>query len=326
MARPLNRNQQLENAAFLKALRRTGNVRLAARETGVAYGTMQYRRRQHPALATKWDTALAFAGARLRAKGLQGPVATATDDDAALRTKGGEPVVVRLRSGALQVRRAQPGKVTRQAEQGFLLALSATANISLAAASVGVAEAAFHRRKRQNPGFAREMRWALAQGVARLEEALMAGFLQSSHDDDAWRHNEAPDPPRVTPQQALQLIYLNQKAATIGWEELRRRRRPGETADEQSAAIGVQYRLRVKRDAENTVREGIEALAARLAPSPHEPPAPVLPDLAQVTGWSKADPATVQHGERGLFGGWRAEHLTPEQRAAALAKAQARRR
>jgi hypothetical protein len=60
MARPFTRAQALENRAFLKALRRTGNVRLAAREVGVKYGTIQYRRKQHPGFAVKWDAALAF--------------------------------------------------------------------------------------------------------------------------------------------------------------------------------------------------------------------------------------------------------------------------
>ena len=35
-----------------------------------------------------------------------------------------------------------------------------------------------------------------------------------------------------------------------------------------------------------------------------------LPDLAQVTGWSKADPAKAPHHEGvALFGGWRLEDL-----------------
>ena len=36
----------------------------------------------------------------------------------------------------------------------------------------------------------------------------------------------------------------------------------------------------------------------------------VLPDLAQVTGWSRADPAKVPHDpRRALFGGWRLEDM-----------------
>jgi hypothetical protein len=39
-----------------------------------------------------------------------------------------------------------------------------------------------------------------------------------------------------------------------------------------------------------------------------------LPDLAQVTGWSRADPAKVaHHPERALFGGWRIEDMTRAQ-------------
>ena len=51
MARPLTREQRLQNRAFLKALRRSGNLRLACREVALKYGTMQHRRRHHPAFA-----------------------------------------------------------------------------------------------------------------------------------------------------------------------------------------------------------------------------------------------------------------------------------
>ena len=50
-------------------------------------------------------------------------------------------MVIRLKSGRLQVRAAQPGKLTRACEQAFLLALSACANVRLAAAAVGAAPA-----------------------------------------------------------------------------------------------------------------------------------------------------------------------------------------
>ena len=49
--RALTRDQVLENRAFLKVLRRTANVRLACRELGLKYGTMQHRRRAHPGFA-----------------------------------------------------------------------------------------------------------------------------------------------------------------------------------------------------------------------------------------------------------------------------------
>src|SRR5436305_11166231 len=75
MARPLTRTQALENRAFLKLLRKTDNVRLACRELGLKYGTMQDRRRKHPGFALQWDAAQAFAQARFERVGKVGPSA-----------------------------------------------------------------------------------------------------------------------------------------------------------------------------------------------------------------------------------------------------------
>jgi hypothetical protein len=150
VSRPFTRAQALENRAFLNVLRRTGNVRLAAREVGLKYGTVQHRRRTHPAFAVRWDAALACAQAGLakkfkkeEGKGRRGaltPLSSAESPSpskgeglhpstircaangppphelgsqgGAYRTTGGEAVVVRLASGKLQVRRAQAGKLT----------------------------------------------------------------------------------------------------------------------------------------------------------------------------------------------------------------------
>ncbi|HEX8554189.1 MAG TPA: hypothetical protein VF695_05740 [Sphingomonas sp.] len=342
MARPLTRAQCLENAAFLRALARTGNVRLAARETGIKYGTIQHRRRQHPAFATRWDAALATAQARINARGKQGPVAPRGAPDPH-RTRGGEPVVVRTNGGRLQVRRAQPGKLTKACEQAFLSALSASANISLSAAAAGAAEAAFYRRRRTDPGFAREWRLALQEGYDRLEQALTAGFLPEAHRDDAWRHNEPPDMPPMTTAQALQLMYLHQKEARLIAEQQHVRRRRGESREAHAFRLTAMWEERQRRYEEASAIAQAKA-RARGAPgwwtdhlvrgdgaSDHDddaddywdddddPPgdAPQLPDLAQVTGWSRADPAKAPHGDAALFGGWRVEDLSPEQVAAA---------
>src|SRR6476660_9022213 len=140
MARVLTRAQALQNRAFLKVLRKTGNVRLACREAGLKYGTMQNRRAKHPGFALRWDAALAFAWARLSApKGPKAALRQAQDERVGFRTQGGEMVICRRNDGKLQMRRAQPGKLTSEAEQAFLAALSATCNIRLAAAAVGAA-------------------------------------------------------------------------------------------------------------------------------------------------------------------------------------------
>lgn len=114
MARVLTRAQALQNRAFLKSLARTGNVRLAAREVGAKYGTMQHRRRAHPAFAMRWDAALAFAQAHINAKGREPPKAK-RGNPRPLRTAGGEMVICRRNDGKLQMRRAQPAYAAMRA-------------------------------------------------------------------------------------------------------------------------------------------------------------------------------------------------------------------
>ena len=107
--RPLTREQRLQNRAFLKALRRTGNIRLAAREVGLKYGTVQHRRRTHPAFAQHVAAALAFAQARL-ASGKKLSSRVRGNDGEGHRTGGGEPHLVRLPDGTIQIKRAVSGR------------------------------------------------------------------------------------------------------------------------------------------------------------------------------------------------------------------------
>lgn len=314
MARPLTREQASENTAFLAALRRTGNARAAARAIGAKYGTMQDRRAKHPAFATRWEAALVSAHARLRdAGGRKGPEARGQvpsgAPDAALRTAGGEPVVVARRDGTLQLRAAQPGKLTRQCEQTFLLALSASANARMSAAAAGAAVAAFYRRRRSNPAFAREWRAALTTGYQRLEAALLAERDPGSHLDDAWQLNEPPEMPAMTVNQALQLMYLHQKARE-GWDEPPHiKRRHGESREARSIRLSAMYEQRMERDRE-AFRVAEAARAARGEPRLLPVEVVGLPDLSQVTGWSRADPAKAPRDPgRALFGGWRIEDM-----------------
>jgi hypothetical protein len=234
MARVLTRAQALQNRAFLKSLARTGNVRLAAREVGAKYGTMQHRRRAHPAFAMRWDAALAFAQAHINAKGREPPKAK-RGNPRPLRTAGGEMVICRRNDGKLQMRRAQPGKLTRQCEQAFLAALSATANVTLSAAAAGASPRAFYRRKQQCPAFARELRLALAQGYQALEMALLAAGVAGSHEHGDWRHNDPPPIPPMSVKQALQLMHLHRKAALMLDEPDYLKRRRGESRPSTSS-------------------------------------------------------------------------------------------
>lgn len=319
MARPLTRDQQIENTAFLRHLRLSGNVRAAARAVGVGHSTLQHRRSRHPAFATRWDAALASAQARLNGKGASRPEARSPGADGAYRTAGGEPVIIRLKTGKLQVRAAQPNKLTCQCAQAFLLALSATANIRLSAAAAGASEKSFYKLRDRDPGFAREWRRALAQGYEQLEAALLESFDPESHADDAWTHNEPPALPPMTTAQALQLLYLHQKEARLLAEPQHLKRRRGESREAHSYRLGQMYQLALEREREK-FRVAQAARAAAYGLARHEQPI-TLPDLAQVAPLARPpngsvrkraddaapDPASppAERSDRALFGGWR---------------------
>ena len=304
MARRFNRRQALENQAFLAALRRTGNVRLAARELGVHRATFTRRRAAHPAFAAEWDAALALAHAGLNANP---PRRAAMGRQAG--GGGAEPRLVRLANGRLQLRAATPGtrRIDRAARQAFLAALSATANVRLAARAAGFAHSSFYRLREYDPAFAREMRLALELGCERIELALLESFDPDSCRDDAWRHNDPPPIPPMTAAQALQALFLHYRQLRLGDERPDRRRRRGEASDHYGARLGRKWRAEKAWH-----REGYEVAAAGraggTAPARFEPPAPTLPALDRLTGWSKARPAApdaAPDGRPALFGGWR---------------------
>lgn len=326
--RPFTARQAAQNRAFLKALRRTGNPRLAADLLGVHRSTYTKRRARNAHFALAWDAALAAAHAALnKAGGLQGPGlviaspggarqsrldrhgAGAPRDDG-LRTKGGELTVNRTRNGRLQLRRAPKGWMTKAAEQAFFAALSATANVRLSAAAAGFTHGAFYQKKAKRRPFAREMRLALELGYDRVEAAALYAALPESHEDDAWRHNDPPPIPPMTPDQALQLLHLHQKEARLQAEPPHIKRRPGESREAHSFRLSAMYEARLQQDREAFDIAEAERRERGEAPwvEEGEGEGPVLPAFDQVTDWSKAKPEKSPHNpDLAMFGGWRLE-------------------
>jgi hypothetical protein len=300
--RTFNRRQARENTAFLAALARTGNARLAARELGAHRSTFTKRRARSAAFAAEWDAALAAAHARLGAPGGKRLAAL--------------PYPVRLANGRLQLRTSPARRIDGAARQAFLAALSATANVRLSARAAGFAHSSFYRLREYDPAFAREMRMALETGYERIEMALIESFDPESCRDDGWRSNDPPPIPPMNAAQAIQLLYLHQKEARLWDERPDRRRRRGEDSAQYSARLARKWRAEKAAD-----REGYEVVRALRdgggAPAGLEAPRPVLPALEQVTGWSKAarraDDASAgaesptPTGAPALFGGWRLE-------------------
>ncbi len=308
--RPSARTIAVENAAFLHELRATGNANTAARAIGRHPATMRKRRRGQPEFAAEWRAALVVASARLheKAKGrLPGEWTEAPRS--AWRTRGGEAIVARGRGGRLQQRAAAPNRLTPACEQAFLLALSVTANVGMAAAAAGAPRPAFYRRRKMDQAFAREWREALAEGYGRLELRCLAAADPESHRHDGWRHNEPPEPPPMSINQMLQLMYLHQKEARLLAEPAHLKRRRGESREAHSYRLAAMHEESNQRAREQfRVAEAVHA--ARGQPTHFEWEQIALPDLAQVQA-GRGDGAKVPHdASRSLFGGWRIKDLS----------------
>jgi hypothetical protein len=240
MPRALSRRQSRQNAAFIAALRGTGNARLAALALGVNRSTYTKRRSKHPAFAAEWDAALAAAHARIDRDGGGEPPQVSRGggegprvkrgggagptQESSFRTRGGEPVVVRTASGRLQLRRSPPGRMTAAAEKAFFEALSGSCNVRLSAAAASFAHSSFYARKRSNAAFAREMKVALSIGYDRLEMAAIerASYNEADideHDELGWRERIAANPlPPMTVHDALMLLRHHRNTMRLGWD------------------------------------------------------------------------------------------------------------
>jgi hypothetical protein len=305
MPRPFTRAQALQNRAFLEALASTGNARLAARALGVHRSTYLKRRAADPTFAARWDAALLASQLALAAPA---PAPAPAPASTPLRTAAGDLALARSRSGKVQLRRARAGRMTKAAEQLFLAALSASANVRLAAAAAGFAHSSFYALARRSPAFAREMRLALEMGYERLEGALLEGFCAESYEDDSWRHNEPPPIAPMTPDQALQLLHLHQKSVHQSWDQPHRRKRRGESWDVYSERLRAMWAVEQSRAAERESLRRAALNAGRHTPHPADR-LPALPALDQVAGWSKADPSRPKHNpDVAMFGGWRLEN------------------
>jgi hypothetical protein len=291
--RPFTRRQAQENAAFLDQLRRTGNARLAARALGAHRAKFTKRREKHAAFAAQWEMALAACHAAMTLGGGPRPPEGKSD---ALRTEGGEPTIVRLKSGRLQLRLAPPGRMTKAAEQAFFRALAASANVKLSAAATGFSYGSFYWRKRVRADFAREMRGAISIGCDRLELVLLeSAYRLLGEGVEAHFYVDNPLPP-MTVGQCIHLVTMHQNRDRLIARIDRTRRVPAPFEETRDGH-------RRRREAAARARHYETTGSWRF---PDEPAPPLLPPLDQVTGWSKADPDRKPHNpDRPLFGGWR---------------------
>jgi hypothetical protein len=145
--------------------------------------------------------------------------------------------------------------------------------------------------------------------------ALLEGLEAYSHEHDDWRHNDPPAMPPMSINQALQLMYLHQKTVALADEPIPLRRRRGESREVWRERLAQMDEAREQRAREAfAVAEAERRERGEWTPlMDAEMRMMGLPDLAQVTGWSRADPAKAPHDpDTALFGGWRIAEMERE--------------
>jgi hypothetical protein len=233
-----------QDEAFLAALGRTGNARLAARSLGVNRSTYTKRRARDPAFAARWDAELAACHSGLvRAGGIRRP------EGSEFRTAGGEPHVVRTAGGRLQRRLAPPGRLTVAAEQAVLEVIEATNNLRLAADMVGAAVPTLLARARASTAAARALR--IARRVAR-DRVWLASRCGSPLLSFSFSSSPPPPPPPEDTAEGPSIAEMIHQVSLAHARE--RGRLPGS----RRARIARLERI----DMEDVARHIIEVLAA----------------------------------------------------------------
>jgi hypothetical protein len=159
---------------FLLALRRSGNVRLAARAAGVDHSSAYALRKRDAGFRERWAGAVARAAERAAAGALVAPVVAGPLDAG----DGLAGLVVRhSKNAGTQVVRAGPGRWSAGVERAFLEALAKTACVKRAAEAVGLSPAAVYARRKTDAGLRARWAEALGAGEERIGDFLTAAVL-----------------------------------------------------------------------------------------------------------------------------------------------------
>jgi len=200
-------------AVFLRALERSGNVRLAAEGAGVDFSTAYQRRKRHAEFAERWEGALAAfqalapdpstigcaAPSSLRhAPGM--PISSAPPPPGKL----GEELNVRPDGKIIKGSDARWGK---RAEEAFLLELTTSGNVRRAAKAAGFSTAAVYKRRLKSRHFAAAWDAALETGKARVQAYLIEAATRT-FDPDELPIGDEREIPKVSISEAINIAKL----------------------------------------------------------------------------------------------------------------------
>lgn len=208
-------------AAFLRALKATGNQALAAECAKVSRRWVCLHRKIDPEFRRESDAAIAEARSRLdrlRAGGTTRPPAGWGYLD-------GEELVVRGSNGRrLQIARARLHQWTPRLEDRFLATLAATCNVRAACAEAGMSGPSAYEHRERWPGFAKRWDEAVETADIRLAFALV------EHGTNPFSSLDPPAPVPIPPMSvddALHNLAMHQhQVSGIGGRPGRRGRPP----------------------------------------------------------------------------------------------------
>ena len=219
----------------MRALERTGEVRLAAADAGIDWSTAYQRRKAHAEFAEAWEEALRLRSER-RKKEEEEEIAAIGPARPLTPLACGESTLSREGRGAMdgevivsngQVKRVGNGRWGKRTEKIFFDELAATANARMAAAAVGLSKNAVLQRRLRHPLFA--AKWDAVVRTARASiDLYLVEEANKSFDPEELETGEVT--PKVSIDQAI-------KISQIGASKTRREAAP-DPFEEEAAAMG----------------------------------------------------------------------------------------
>jgi len=189
-------------AVFLKALERTGNVRLAAEGAGVDFSTAYQRRKRHADFAERWEGALREA--KLVDTSVEPLTLPPLCDGSLPLPQGERGMVVRPDGKVIKGSDARWGK---RAEEAFLLELTTSGNVRRAAEAAGFSTAAVYKRRLKDRRFCAAWDAALETGKARVQAYLVEAATRT-FDPDELPIGDEREIPKVSISEAINIAKL----------------------------------------------------------------------------------------------------------------------
>ena len=242
---------------FVRALERTGEVRVAAADAGIDWSTAYQRRKAHGAFAKAWETALAkhkeakVEAEREELEALRRAPSTIQSPLDGPPPRSGED----LMAANGQVKRVGHGRWGKAKEKIFFDELAATANARMAAAAVGLTKNAVMQRRLRHPLFA--AKWDAVVRTARTSIDLYL-VEETNKSFDPQQLNTGEVTPKVTIDQAIKISQIGasktQREASNPFEEEAAAAGAGEVEEWRGKLFRKLMRLRDRIRGENLAK------------------------------------------------------------------------